>query len=58
MTWSAGLPSIRLGMIQLPWRTERIVPSAWCDRSVEMSIALLPIPTTSTRRPTYSDACP
>ena len=51
MTWSAGLPSIRFGMIQLPVRTESSVRAAWCDRSVAMSSALLPTPTTSTFLP-------
>ena len=54
MTWSAGLPSSRLGITQLPCRTDSSVRSATCETSVAMSIALLPIPTTSTLLPRKS----
>ena len=48
---SVGLPFRYLGRIQAPRRIARNVFSATRDASTAMSVAELPIPSTSTRLP-------
>ncbi len=49
--WSVGRPSSRLGSTHTPRRADSSTSPACPASSVAMSIALLPVPTTSTRRP-------
>ena len=55
-SWSAGLPKMYFGITHAPLRVERNVSSATPlrDTSLQMSTALLPMPTTSTRLPCMS----
>jgi len=54
VTVSAVRPNRYLGTMRLPERDESRVRSATHDDSTAMSIAELPMPTTSTRRPASS----
>ncbi len=49
--WSVGRPSSRLGSTHTPRRADSRTSLACPTSSVAMSIAELPVPTTSTRRP-------